>query len=200
MTNICLYQRQFCPTRAPYGAITITRSPDTRTPTVTGLTTRAPPKIQMKDNHGELPFLYQHFSRSGLFQVCCFFSQLFLKSFVLNRCATEVDQDGYVVDNAWGDCLDGCPGTRKHFREDLRPKLAYGWQGLGWDHWATWARIQFGQVHFGVFSTSRFTRPALSLVWILLIKCVYTLEWAKRGFMGFYVLGWVNFGRKCCFC
>jgi len=27
-------------------------------------------------------------------------------------CATEVDNDGYVVDNAWGDCLDGCPGTR----------------------------------------------------------------------------------------
>ena len=79
MTNICLYQRQFCPTRAPYGAITITRSPDTRTPTVTGLTTRAPPKIQMKDNHGELPFLYQHFSRSGLFQVCCFFLNYFLK-------------------------------------------------------------------------------------------------------------------------
>lgn len=25
---------------------------NTRTPTVTGLTTRAPPKIQMKDNHG----------------------------------------------------------------------------------------------------------------------------------------------------
>jgi len=27
-------------------------------------------------------------------------------------CATEVDESGYVVDNAWGDCLDGCPGTR----------------------------------------------------------------------------------------
>jgi len=27
-------------------------------------------------------------------------------------CATEVDPQGYVVDNAWGDCLDGCPGTR----------------------------------------------------------------------------------------
>ena len=26
-------------------------------------------------------------------------------------CATEVDATGYVVDNAWGDCLDGCPGT-----------------------------------------------------------------------------------------
>ena len=22
-----------------------------------------------------------------------------------------------MVDNAWGDCLDGCPGTRKHIRE-----------------------------------------------------------------------------------
>ena len=143
-----------------------------------------------------LPAFFKVWSIPGVL----FFSQLFFKSFVLNRCATEVDQDGYVVDNAWGDCLDGCPGTRKHFREDLRPKLAYGWQGLGWDHWATWASIQFGQVHFGVFSTSRFTCPALSLVWILLIKCVYTLEWAKRGFMGFYVLGWVNFGRKYCFC
>ena len=28
-------------------------------------------------------------------------------------CATQVDSDGYVVDNAWGDCLDGCPGTSK---------------------------------------------------------------------------------------
>jgi len=27
-------------------------------------------------------------------------------------CATEVDDTGYVVDNAWGDCLEGCPGTR----------------------------------------------------------------------------------------
>jgi len=27
-------------------------------------------------------------------------------------CATEVDSTGYVVDNAWGDCLEGCPGTR----------------------------------------------------------------------------------------
>ena len=26
-------------------------------------------------------------------------------------CATEVDENGYVVDNAWGDCLEGCPGT-----------------------------------------------------------------------------------------
>ena len=31
------------------------------------------------------------------------------------RCATEVDAHGYVVDNAWGDCLDGCPGTRQYF-------------------------------------------------------------------------------------
>jgi len=27
-------------------------------------------------------------------------------------CATEIDEDGWVVDNAWGDCLEGCPGTR----------------------------------------------------------------------------------------
>jgi len=27
-------------------------------------------------------------------------------------CATELDREGYVVDNAWGDCLEGCPGTR----------------------------------------------------------------------------------------
>jgi len=27
-------------------------------------------------------------------------------------CATKVDSEGYVVDNAWGDCLEGCPGTR----------------------------------------------------------------------------------------
>jgi len=27
-------------------------------------------------------------------------------------CATEIDEEGYVVDNAWGDCLEGCPGTR----------------------------------------------------------------------------------------
>jgi len=27
-------------------------------------------------------------------------------------CATEVDDEGYVVDNAWGDCLEGCPGSR----------------------------------------------------------------------------------------
>ena len=26
-------------------------------------------------------------------------------------CATEIDEEGYVVDNAWGDCLEGCPGT-----------------------------------------------------------------------------------------
>ena len=25
-------------------------------------------------------------------------------------CATEVDQDGWVVDHAWGDCDQGCPG------------------------------------------------------------------------------------------
>ena len=35
----------------------------------------------------------------------------------------------------------------------IRPKPAYNRQGLGWDHGA---RIQFGQLHFGVFSTSRF--------------------------------------------
>ena len=29
--------------------------------------------------------------------------------------ATEVDEEGYVVDNAWGDCLEGCPGSRKQF-------------------------------------------------------------------------------------
>ena len=28
-------------------------------------------------------------------------------------CATEVDDEGYVVDNAWGDCLEGCPGSSK---------------------------------------------------------------------------------------
>ena len=27
-------------------------------------------------------------------------------------CATEIDEEGFVVDNAWADCLDGCPGTR----------------------------------------------------------------------------------------
>jgi len=27
-------------------------------------------------------------------------------------CATEVDVFGFVVDNSWGDCLEGCPGTR----------------------------------------------------------------------------------------
>jgi len=27
-------------------------------------------------------------------------------------CATAVDEEGIVVDHAWGDCLDGCPGTR----------------------------------------------------------------------------------------
>ena len=29
-------------------------------------------------------------------------------------CATEVDADGWVVDHAWGDCDEGCPGTRKY--------------------------------------------------------------------------------------
>lgn len=27
-------------------------------------------------------------------------------------CATEVDADGWVVDHAWGDCDEGCPGTQ----------------------------------------------------------------------------------------
>jgi len=27
-------------------------------------------------------------------------------------CATSVDSDNYVVDHQWGDCLEGCPGTR----------------------------------------------------------------------------------------
>ena len=31
-------------------------------------------------------------------------------------CATEVDEEGYVVDNAWGDCLEGCPGSSKQIR------------------------------------------------------------------------------------
>ena len=31
-------------------------------------------------------------------------------------CATEVDDEGYVVDNAWGDCLEGCPGSSKQIR------------------------------------------------------------------------------------
>jgi len=33
-------------------------------------------------------------------------------------CATKVDAQGYVVDNAWGDCLDGCPGTRIECDDD----------------------------------------------------------------------------------
>ena len=40
-----------------------------------------------------------------------------------HRCATEVDNDGYVVDNAWGDCLDGCPGTRMYFDEDYEKNM-----------------------------------------------------------------------------
>ena len=26
-------------------------------------------------------------------------------------CATQVDNDGHVLDFAWGDCGEGCPGT-----------------------------------------------------------------------------------------
>ena len=37
--------------------------------------------------------------------------------------------------------------------------------GLGWGHGA---RIEFGRVHFGAFSTTRFALPALSSNWILL--------------------------------
>jgi len=32
-------------------------------------------------------------------------------------CATKVDSEGYVVDHQWGDCLDGCPGTRVECNE-----------------------------------------------------------------------------------
>ena len=28
-------------------------------------------------------------------------------------CATRVDSEGWVVDHAWGDCGEGCPGTAK---------------------------------------------------------------------------------------
>ena len=26
-------------------------------------------------------------------------------------CATQLDSEGWVVDHAWGDCDQGCPGT-----------------------------------------------------------------------------------------
>ena len=28
-------------------------------------------------------------------------------------CATSLDREGWVVDHAWGDCGQGCPGTRR---------------------------------------------------------------------------------------
>ena len=56
-------------------------SPDTKTPTATGLTTRAPPKIQMKDNHGELLFVLSAFFKVlPIPGVLFFFSIDFLKS------------------------------------------------------------------------------------------------------------------------
>ena len=30
-------------------------------------------------------------------------------------CATRVDSQGWVEDHAWGDCDQGCPGTRKKY-------------------------------------------------------------------------------------
>ena len=39
---------------------------------------------------------------------------ILLITVINRRCATEIDAQGYVVDNAWGDCLDGCPGTRQY--------------------------------------------------------------------------------------
>ena len=53
-----------------------TSSPDTKTPTATGLTTRAPPKIQMKDNHGELLFVLPAFFKVLPIPGVLFFSQL----------------------------------------------------------------------------------------------------------------------------
>ncbi len=30
-------------------------------------------------------------------------------------CATEVDEDGVVVDDRWGDCNEGCPGASEYY-------------------------------------------------------------------------------------
>ena len=47
-----------------------------------------------------------------------------------------------------------------------RPKPPYGRQGLA----GLWGKDTVRQVHFGVFSTSRFTPLAVSSDWILLIE------------------------------
>ena len=38
----------------------------------------------------------------------------------MRRCATAVDEEGIVVDHAWGDCLEGCPGTRQFLVTPVR--------------------------------------------------------------------------------
>ena len=58
-------------------------------------------------------FLTRCFLQDVFYEV--FFSRCFLRGVFyevfFTRCATAVDEDGIVVDHAWGDCLDGCPGT-----------------------------------------------------------------------------------------
>ena len=63
-------------------------------------------------------------------------------------------------------------------------------QGLVWD---PCARIQFRQLHFGVFSTPRFAPPPLSSDWIFLMKCVYSLGWDLGALLcfGMYMF-WYN--------
>ena len=46
------------------------------------------------------------------------------------RCATAVDEEGIVVDHAWGDCLDGCPGTSKG--RVASPKRMNFWKFSDW--------------------------------------------------------------------
>ena len=110
--------------------------------TKTGLTTLAPPRTPMRGSHGkssiyhydddhidhDYNYHHNHHNHQNLhilnshhihhpqhFQHRQYHTH---HDNDCHRCATEVDNDGYVVDNAWGDCLDGCPGTRKYFDDN----------------------------------------------------------------------------------
>ena len=79
---------------------------------------------------------------------------------------------------------------------ETRPKLAYSWQDLGWDHIGPLGPgFSSGRYILGFLNISLHASIAQIGLDIVDQMCVH-LRMGLRGFMGFYVLGWVNFGRQ----
>ena len=139
MTNICLYQRQICPTRAPYGAIMINRMPHhqiRRRLRQLDLQHVHHQRFRWRTTMVSCCLFCQHFSRFCPFQVCCFFLNWFFRILSwpgvplrLTRMAMWWIMPGETV-------LMAVLAHVSIFVKiwETRPKLAYSWQDLGWDH------------------------------------------------------------------